>query len=115
MGTPSTGVYTYSITNRTILAQKWGESIKHQPISDCRQNCLNLNGLLMKRQNDNLSPGVVTEENSFSGYAAHINFGMTLESVYLCVSMAYLHFQIILLWYLSVTGERMCTEHLSMA
>ena len=36
MGTPLTVVYTYS-TNRTILAQKWGESIRHQPISDCRQ------------------------------------------------------------------------------
>ena len=24
-------------TNRTILAQKWCESIRHQPISDCRQ------------------------------------------------------------------------------
>ena len=40
---------------------------------------------------------------------------MTLESFYLCVSVAYLPFQIILLWYLSVTGERMCTEYLSTA
>ena len=36
MGSPLTGVYTYN-TNRTTLAQKWGESIRHQPISDCRQ------------------------------------------------------------------------------
>ena len=36
MGTPITGVYTYS-TNRTILALEWGESIRHQPISDCCQ------------------------------------------------------------------------------
>ena len=36
MGTPLTGVYTYS-TNRTMLAQKLGESVRHQPISDCRQ------------------------------------------------------------------------------
>ena len=63
MASPLTGVYTYS-TNRTILAQKWGESIRHQPISDCRQMSeYDLNGLLVKRQNDNLSPGVVTEEN----------------------------------------------------
>ena len=27
----------YTRTSRTILAQKWGESIRHQPISDCRQ------------------------------------------------------------------------------
>ena len=70
----------------------------------------------MKRQNDNLSPGLVTEEKKkISGNVAHINFGMTLESFYLCVSVAYLPFQIILLWYLSVTGERMCTEYLSTA
>ena len=31
---------------------------------------------------------------------------MALESFYLCVSVAYLPFQIILLWYLSVTGDR---------
>ena len=36
MGTPLSEVCTYS-TNRTILEQKWGESIRHQPISDCRQ------------------------------------------------------------------------------
>ena len=60
MGTQLTRVYTYS-TNRTMLARKWGESIRHQPISDRRQNP-NLNGLLVKDQNDNLS-GVVIGEN----------------------------------------------------
>ena len=37
---------------------------------------------------------------------------MSQESFYLCVSMTNLPFQIILLWYLSVNGERMCTEYL---
>ena len=49
--------------------------------------------------------GLLLRKFSFSGYAAHINFGMTLESVYLRVSMAYLPFQIILL-----LQEQLCTS-----
>ena len=61
MGTPLTGVYTYS-TNRTILAQKWGESIRHKLISDCRQMSESkwYTGETPKWQP---FTGVVTEEN----------------------------------------------------